>query len=269
MVFLNSTEPDPAPRPLAGRVAVVTGATKNIGLATAHELAGAGADLVITARTAHQLEEVARRLEVVHGGRVVPVAGDICDPGAVDELVSVTMSSFGGVDVVVNNALIRIPPAESTLDATDDDWDAGLAGYIKGPARLLRGLVPSMRARGHGSIVNLVSTAAFSAVPGLGAYGTSKAAMWAWSRYLAAELAPEIRVNAVCPGTTSEEGADAVARSPIWQKILPLVPLARMGAPEECARAVLFLASDASSYTTGQVIFVDGGRVALSSSRSG
>ncbi|MFV0307481.1 MAG: SDR family NAD(P)-dependent oxidoreductase [Desertimonas sp.] len=245
---------------LGGRVALVTGATKNIGLATARALAEAGADLVITARTAERLAEVTAELTALGRGRVLGVPGDVGDPSSIDELVGLITEHFGGADVVVNNALVTVPTPTSILDASDADWDVGVDGYIKGPLRLLRGLVPAMRERGHGSIVNLVSTAGYSVVPGLGAYGTAKAAMWMMTRYLAAELAPQIRVNAVCPGTTTEAARHSSA---IWDEILPLVPLGRMASPDETARAVAFLASADSSYTTGQVLFVDGGRVSL------
>jgi NAD(P)-dependent dehydrogenase (short-subunit alcohol dehydrogenase family) len=249
-----------SPTDLNGRVAVITGATRNIGLATAREFARAGADLVISARSADTLHQVAAELEELGPGRVVPVTGDVTVADDLDRLASSALDSFGGVDVLVNNALV-VMEHDSILDASDTEWEKGLRGYIQGPLRLIRTLAPSMAERGQGSIVNLVSTAGFMPVAGLGAYGVMKSAMWTLTRYLAAELAPQIRVNAVCPGTTSPDGTTEGRET--WERLIKIVPLRRMGGPEESAKPVLFLASSASSYTTGQVIFVDGGRVGL------
>jgi NAD(P)-dependent dehydrogenase (short-subunit alcohol dehydrogenase family) len=246
---------------LDGRVAIITGATRNIGLATARLFADAGADLLVTSRTAETLETVAGELRQDATGRVVAIAGDVCDLAHIEQIARRALDEFGGADVIVNNAFVQMGH-QPLLDTPSDIWQTGLRGYIEGPTLLARHLAPSMAERGHGAVVNVVSTAAFTPVAGLAAYGIMKAAMWASTRYLAAELAPRIRVNAVCPGTTNES-ADAGTNA-TWARVLPLVPLARMATPDETAHAVLHLASDAASYTTGDVIFVDGGRVALS-----
>jgi NAD(P)-dependent dehydrogenase (short-subunit alcohol dehydrogenase family) len=241
---------------------LVTGATKNIGLATARAFADRGANLVIVARSQDRLEQVAEELRERGGGRVVPVATDLTAPDQVAELGPTALEALGGIDVLVNNALVDMGH-DLIVDSDPAVWQSGLDGYLRGPLALIAALADSMAERGRGSIVNLVSTAAFTPVRGLGAYGVMKAAMVAMNRYLAAELAPAIRVNAVCPGTTSEDGTTAGNAN--FERLVDRVPLKRMGTPDETAKAIVFLASDAASYTTGQVLFVDGGRVELSS----
>jgi NAD(P)-dependent dehydrogenase (short-subunit alcohol dehydrogenase family) len=127
-----------------------------------------------------------------------------------------------------------------------------------GPFQLSKGCARRMLAGRGGSIVNVLTTAAFLPLSPMAPYGVTKAALWTMTRYLAKECAPTVRVNAVCPGTTSADGSVTFAS---WYTALPQVPLGRMGLADETAKAVLFLASDASSYTTGQNLFVDGGRV--------
>jgi NAD(P)-dependent dehydrogenase (short-subunit alcohol dehydrogenase family) len=246
---------------MRGRVVVLSGATKNIGLATAKTLARAGAQLVLCARSSGPLNDLANELNAAHGDKTaVAVAGDVTVAEDVAALARPALAAYGGVDVVINNALVDAGHAP-ILEATDDDWRRGFEGYVQGPLRLIGVLRESMAARGHGAIVNVVSTAAFTPVRSLGAYGVSKAAMWSVTRYLARELAPAIRVNAVCPGTTSADGS--TRGSAIWDTLLPRVPLARMGSPDDTAQAITFLCSDAAAYITGDVIFVDGGRVSL------
>jgi NAD(P)-dependent dehydrogenase (short-subunit alcohol dehydrogenase family) len=245
---------------------VITGASRNIGSAIAREFALAGADLVVSSRTRSDLDDIAADLRQRSGRRVVPVAADVSDTDAMAELAAQTLGAFDRVDVVVNNALLVAkspllaqPEARSVVTAPRALWEEGFDGYIHGPMRLLHGLLPAMPDPG-GSVINVISTAGFRIVDGLGVYGVTKAAMWSLTRYLAAELAPGIRVNALCPGTTSPDGeVEVEAHRPLLEK----VPMKRMGAATEAAKAALFLAGDASSYTTGQVLFVDGGRVAL------
>ena len=243
-----------------GRNVVITGATKNIGLAVSRAFAEAGASLVIAARSKELLDEVAGELQLLGAAQVVPVAADLTSPSDVEALARTALEALGGVDVLINNALIDMGHAP-VIETPHDVWQRGVRGYLEAPLQLISAFAPSMRERGQGAVVNMVSTAAFVPVAGLGAYGVAKSAMWTLTRYLAAELAPDIRVNAVCPGTTSADGTTAGNAN--WEKLIARVPLRRMATPDETAGSVLFLASEASSYTTGQVIFVDGGRVAL------
>ncbi|MGV0834370.1 SDR family NAD(P)-dependent oxidoreductase [Mycolicibacterium thermoresistibile] len=253
--------------PLAGQIALITGASKNIGFATASAFAHAGADLVISSSTADTLQEAADRLREQTGRRVLPVVADARDAAAMTDLAHEGLSEFGRIDIVMNNALLvgknplqQTDSGQSVLEAPAELWTDGIDGYIHGPLALLRPVVPIMRENGRGSIINVLSTAVFSIVDGMGVYAVTKAAMWSWTQYLAAELAPDVRVNAISPGTVSASGE---LENEGHRPLLAKVPMRRMGAAAECARAALFLASEASSYTTGQVLHVDGGRVAL------
>ena len=164
------------------------------------------------------------------------------------------------IDVLVNNATSGGRPY-SGLATSPEQWRDTIEVNVSAPFELCRACVPGMQARGRGSVINVLSTAAFAVVPPMLAYGAMKSALWTMTRYLARECAPAVRVNAICPGTINDGGALKV---PTWSKLLPLTALNRVGDPDELACAALFLASDASSYTTGEVVFVDGGRVLTS-----
>jgi NAD(P)-dependent dehydrogenase (short-subunit alcohol dehydrogenase family) len=246
---------------LAGRVAVVTGASRNIGFAIAELFARHGASLVVNSMNVDALEDVAEHLRSIGDGKVVVAAGDVCDPATTTKIIDAALGDLGGADIIVNNALIDGGRDGFTLlDAPRSAWDRQLGGYLHTPLRLAAALAPSMTARGHGSIVNVVSGAAFTPMSGMATYGVTKATMWAMTRHLAKELAPDIRVNALCPGTTSASGElELEAMRPLVAR----VPLERLGTAAETAKAALFLASDGSSYTTAQLLFVDGGRSEL------
>jgi NAD(P)-dependent dehydrogenase (short-subunit alcohol dehydrogenase family) len=246
---------------LDGRTALVTGASRNIGAAIAHAFAEAGARLVVNARGAEALDAFAAELRTTWGAQVTPIAADLARPSDVERLIATIGSEVGAIDVLVNNATSsgRARP-DASLATTADDWQDAMQVNVTAPFALSRAFAPGMRERGRGAIVNVLSTAAFAVVPPMLAYAATKSALWTMTKYLARELAPEVRVNAICPGTVNEGGALKV---PTWAKLLPLTALARVGDPRELAGAALFLASDASSYSTGQVIFCDGGRIML------
>lgn len=249
------------PHRLEGRVAVVTGASRNIGYAVAQALSRAGASVVINGVDGEGLEAARKRLQEDAPSPVVAVGGDICDSAVTARIVAETIEIFGGVDILVNNALIDGGiDGFAVLDAPRESWDRKLEGYVHAPLRLLREMYPSMRERGHGAVINVVSGVAFTPITPMGTYGVTKAAMVALTRQLARELAPEIRVNALCPGTTSEDG---VLAHQAMRPLLDKVPMKRMGRAAEAALGAVYLASDASSYTTGHVLFVDGGRTEL------
>jgi NAD(P)-dependent dehydrogenase (short-subunit alcohol dehydrogenase family) len=159
----------------------------------------------------------------------------------------------------VNNATAAGRP-DSCLATTPEMWRAASEVNVMAPFELCRAFAPGMRERGWGSVINILSTAGFAVVPPMLAYAAMKSALWTMTKYLARELAPEVRVNAICPGTVNEGGEMKV---PTWARLLPLTALGRVGDPRELAGAAVFLASQASSYSTGQVIFCDGGRVML------
>jgi NAD(P)-dependent dehydrogenase (short-subunit alcohol dehydrogenase family) len=244
---------------LDGRTALVTGASRNIGAAISRALAAAGADVLINARDTGRLEACGAKLREEFPVRVTPIAADLSDPTERARLIDAIGECAGGVDILINNATSSGRP-DGGLATTAEMWRSAVEMNVTAPFELCRAFVPEMRRRGKGAIINILSTAAFTVVPPMLAYGAMKSALWTMTKYLARECAPEVRVNAICPGTVQEGGELKV---PSWSRLLPLTALGRIGDPGELACAALFLASDASSYTTGQVIFVDGGRVML------
>lgn len=241
---------------LDGRRAVITGGSRNIGAAIARALASAGADLILNARDRPALDAFAETVRRRYRVDVVTIGGDISLTETRVRLF-VAAAQRGGIDILVNNATGGGRP-QSGIDTSPEIWSEAMAANVVAPFELCQGLIPGMKARGRGAVINMLSTAAFAVVPPMLAYGAMKSALWTMTKYLARECAPEVRVNAICPGTVQEGGELKVAS---WAKLLPLSALGRVGEPDELACAALFLASDASSYTTGQVIFVDGGRV--------
>ena len=242
---------------LDGKVALVTGGTGVIGRAIALRLAEAGADVIIVARRAGPLAEAAREMSRTSGSQVVAVTGDVGQPDSVRSILDGAESAFGRIDVLVNNTF-AIGGEAPVIDLEVDDWDEPWRVNVMGPFMLSKGCARRMLAAGSGSIINVLTTAAFLPMSPMSPYGVTKAALWMLTRYLAKECAPAVRVNAICPGTTSTDGEVTFEA---WRSVLPHVPLGRMGDARETAEAALFLASDASSYTTGQNLFVDGGRV--------
>ena len=242
---------------LDGRTALISGASRNIGAAISRAFAEAGAGLVINARTQDALDTCAFELRERYGVPVLAVAADLSQAAERGRLIETIAAAGLEIDVLVNNATSGGRP-DSGLATTDQQWRDALEVNVTTPFELCRAFVPGMQARGWGSVINVLSTAAFAVVPPMLAYGAMKSALWTMTRYLARECAPAVRVNAICPGTIQEGGALKV---PSWSKLLPLTALNRVGDPDELACAALFLASDAGSYTTGEVVFVDGGRV--------
>lgn len=247
---------DDVTRPLAGRVAVVTGASRNIGAALVAGLARAGAEVVAVARGEELVRSVAADVTATTGQTVHVCVADVATPDGVEK-VGLACRDLGGVDVLVNNAASAGTAPGPVLEQSEEDWDAVWATNVMAPLRLTRALWPMMRTRPGANVVNVVSGSGFLPSPGIGAYAVSKAALWMLTRQLAVELAPDIRVNALCPGLTSPDGEPA---HPAHEALLPLVPMGRLARPEEMVGAVLYLVSDAASYTTGEVIFVNGGR---------
>jgi NAD(P)-dependent dehydrogenase (short-subunit alcohol dehydrogenase family) len=243
-----------SPVSLEGKVALITGATMNIGRSIAQAYAEAGAKLVITARTRSDLDKTASELSSL-GCDVLPVAGDVADPTAAERTVGEAEAAFGKIDVLVNNAYHAGSARPFALEVPSEDWDRCWRTNVLGPYRYMQLTCRQMMQTG-GSIINVLSIAAFQHVPGMTAYAATKAALWSLTRYVATEMAPNVRVNAISPGPVSEDG---LPRTPGMARVAPLVPLQRIGRPDEVANVALFLASDASSYVTAQVIGVDGG----------
>jgi 7-alpha-hydroxysteroid dehydrogenase len=242
---------------LDGRVAVVTGAGRGIGAATALAFAQAGADVVIGARSADQLDAVAAEVERV-GRRAISVPGDLSTRDGLSILVDAAVDGFGGVDVVVNNVGGSMPQA--FMDTSEKAFDGALRWNVTTAFNLTQLAVPHLLERSGANVVNIASTAGLFASRGFAAYGTAKAALIHLTRELAQDLAPKVRVNAVCPGSIATSALDIVLQTPeLEQAMKDGTPLGRLGEAEEIAAAALYFASPAGAYTTGQWLGVDGG----------
>lgn len=242
---------------LRGKRVIISGASSGIGLETARMLVRGGAEVGLVARTAEPLAAVAEEL----GDAAWARAGDVADPDSVRGLAEEAANRWGAVDGLVNNAGVA-PMA--TLDATETDvWDETFAVNVRGPFLLCRELGEMLRQGVGSAVVNVSSTLAVKAIPGMAAYNSSKAALNQLTRSLALEWAPEVRVNAVM---------SAVVDTPIHalrgmtseqvKEMGGLHPLGRVGRPADVAAMIIFLLSDAAAWMTGAIIPVDGGMLA-------
>jgi NAD(P)-dependent dehydrogenase (short-subunit alcohol dehydrogenase family) len=247
---------------LTGRVAIVTGASSGIGYATAILFAQAGASIVASARRQPQLDELVARIEA-SGGRAVAVAGDVRDEALARSLVDEAVGRFGGLDIAFNNAGVvgeMGPVPETSLSAWRDCIDTNLTSAFLGA----KYQVPALLARGGGSLI-FTSTFVGHCVgmPGMAAYGAAKAGLIGLVRVLAAEWgAKGVRANAILPGGTDTPASFTNAPGVTAEQVAfveGLHALKRIAAPEEIARSVLYLASEASSFVTGSAMLVDGG----------
>ena len=239
------------------KVAIVTGAGRGIGAATAIGLAQAGADVVISARTADQLDRVAAAVEEA-GRRAVVVPADLSDLEAVAALVDRARDAFGRLDLVVNNVGGAMP--RPFMDTSPGRLEQAFHFNVSTAHALLRPAVPLMLEGGGGSAVNISSAIGRMAGRGYVAYGTAKGALTHYTRLAAADLAPRIRVNAIAVGSVATSALDIVMESDELRTAVESgTPLKRLGQPEEIAAAVLYLASDAGAYITGKILEVDVG----------
>ena len=242
---------------LTDRVAIVTGAGRGIGAASAMALAEAGADVVLSARTAEQLRDVADRIEAA-GRRAVVVPADLNELDAVAALAETANDRFGRVDVLVNNVGGTMP--RPLLDTSPRYMEAAFHFNVATAHALVRAAVPHMLDAGGGSIVNISSVMGRVSGRGYLAYGTAKAALAHYTRLAAKDLSPRIRVNAVGVGSASTSALDLVMESDELRTAMEAAtPLGRIADAEEIAAVVLFLASPASSFLTGKIVEADGG----------
>jgi 7-alpha-hydroxysteroid dehydrogenase len=239
------------------QVAVVTGAGRGIGAAAAVALAEAGANVVIAARTAEQLETTAERMKDA-GRRAHAVVADLSDLDATASLAGAAKEEFGRLDIVVNNVGGAMP--RPFLDTSPGRLEQAFHFNVATAHALLRAAVPLMLEGDGGSVVNISS--AIGRVRGRGylAYGTAKAALSHYTRLAAADLAPRIRVNAIAVGSVATSALDVVMQSDeLRTAIESATPLGRLGEPEDIAAAVVYLSSPAGSFVTGKILEVDGG----------
>jgi NAD(P)-dependent dehydrogenase (short-subunit alcohol dehydrogenase family) len=242
---------------LRDSVVVVTGASKGIGRALALGAAREGARVLLAYRSDSEGAHAAVDEIRAGGGEAIAVRADISQVAEIEALFQTALAEFGGVDVLVNNA--AIPGWANVFDTTEAQWDAVMATNLKGTFFCSLEAAKLMRGRGRGSIVNVSSNVAALGVRNLVAYATSKGGIHALTKQLAVELAPYgIRVNTFAPGPTVVDRnlADDPDYESTWAEV---VPLRRTASPEEMVGAAVFLASDESSYMTGQLFYVDGG----------
>jgi len=242
---------------VTGKAAVVTGAGRGIGAATAVALAQAGADVLISARTEAELAKVAREIEQA-GRRAVTVPADLAELDAMTGLVDTALAAFGRLDIVVNNVGGAMP---RPFMATKPRHLADAFQFNVGTAhRLTQASVPALLATGGGSVISITSAVGRTAGRGYLAYGTAKAALAHYTRLAAADLAPRIRVNAIAVGSVQTSALDIVLTDDeLRGQMERATPLGRIGDPEDVAAAVVFLASPAGGYITGKILEVDGG----------
>lgn len=243
---------------LDGKAAVITGAGKGIGAAIATAFAQAGADVVITARTADDLDAVAEEVER-HGRRALVHPGDVNDLALLADLVEISARQLGGVDIVVNNAGGSV--SYPFMDTTVEQLERSFHFNVSVPFELTRLAVPHILERGGGAVVNIGSVAGQKAVRGSLTHSLTKSALGQLTRLMAVELAPRIRVNAVLPGAIE---TDALRRfldekgEGIRETMIARTSMRRNGVPEDIAPAVLYLASPAASWVSGRLLEVDG-----------
>jgi NAD(P)-dependent dehydrogenase (short-subunit alcohol dehydrogenase family) len=251
---------------LDGKVALITGATSGIGRATAVLFAGEGAAVAVVGRDTDRGHEVEEQIHSA-GGRAIFIPVDVRRADDCERSVGETVAAFGRLDVLFNNAGVYVE--NDTLGCSEDEWDAQVDTSLKGAFLMSKFALPHMIAGGSGSIVNCASGWGIVGGEKAVAYCAAKGGMIVMTKAMAIDHGPQgIRVNAVCPGDTDTpmERVDAEHKGWSWDEYVHWAtdgrPIARMASPDEIARAVLFLASDESSFITGAVLPVDGGGVA-------
>lgn len=243
---------------LKGKVALITGASRGIGKAAAIGMAQAGADIAIASRKLPDLEKVAEEVRKT-GKKCLPVAAHVGRLDEINQLVNKVVEEFGKIDILVNNAATN-PTMAQALDVDERGWDAIMNLNLKGLFFLSQAVARIMMEKGGGKIVNVASIAGIS--PDLlPVYSISKAGVIMATKVMAQQWALyHIRANAVAPGLTKTRFSEALWNNPdILNIAMSRTPMARVAEPEEMVGAIIYLASEASSYVTGQVIAVDGG----------
>ncbi len=242
-----------------GKVALVTGGARGLGRTMATALAQAGATIAIAARTLASCEEAAAGISAETGRDAKAFAADVTSAADVDRLVAAVEAELGSIDILVNNAGTNIRgPVEQFSEA---DWDTVVDTNLKGPFLCARAIGPRMVRRGWGRVVNMGSVLGAIALPGRAPYCSSKAGIINLTRVLALEWAGTgVTANAICPGAFGTELNRPLLDDPVkYKQFVSRIPMGRWGEVEELAGAVVFLASNASSYVTGSALFVDGG----------
>ena len=243
---------------LTGKVAVVTGASRGLGQTFGRALARAGADLVITSRTIDSLASFQREVEGM-GRRAVPLALDVRDEGSIRQMVRDAVAAFDRIDILVNNAGCNV--RKKAVDVTWEDWNLILDTNLRGAFFVAQSVAREMIPRGRGRIINIGSVTSVFGYAGLAPYGASRGGIRQLTMSLADDWGPHgITVNCLAPGWFKTEQNKVMYEDPEWVAYLvDRIPMRRPGRPTDLAGPVVFLASDASEYVTGQTLLVDGG----------
>ena len=241
---------------LQDKVAIITGGTSGMGRDTAYVFAEEGAKVVITGRNEARAKEVVENIES-NGGEALYVIADMTNRDELKQIVDKTVEAFGTVDILFNNA--GILSTTPTMQIELDEWDAAMQVNVTSALTLTKLVAPLMKEKGNGIIINTGSIAGTSARWGPVGYCTSKHAMSGLTKALARELGPEIRVNAILPGAIATAMLDSAGGEDAMEPMKQMSPLKRIGRGREIGTVALFLATDDSSFITGQLIRVDGG----------
>ena len=255
---MNVSEKPAAPR-VDGATAIVTGSGRGIGRAIACALAAGGARVVVTGRTAADLDRTVDDIKRA-GGEALPVVMDVTRMTDVTAMVDATVRRFGPPDILVNNAGIQIT-RKPLVDVSEDEWLAEFDVNVHGVFRCSKAVAPHMLQRRQGAVLNVASVVGAVGRANLAGYSAGKAAIIQLTRALSREWAGHgIRVNGIAPGYTQTDPVERLLADPAQRnRMLGLIPLGRVGSPEEIAAVALFLVSPAASFMTGQTVFVDGG----------
>ncbi|MFN3652139.1 MAG: SDR family NAD(P)-dependent oxidoreductase [Armatimonadota bacterium] len=247
---------------LEGRVALVTGGSKGLGLEMARALAAAGADVAITSRNQAEVEEAARLVREETGRRTLGIEADAGVAADADRMVARTAAELGRLDILVNNAGIN--RHAFVQDQGEEDWNAVLQIDLNGPMLCTRAAVRQMLAQGYGRVINISSIFGLVGYQKRGAYCASKGALVNLTKCYAVELAQTgITVNCICPGPFETPMTAKLVQGANREDFTNRIPMGRWGSPQELVGAVLYFASDAAAFTTGAVLAVDGGWTAI------
>jgi NAD(P)-dependent dehydrogenase (short-subunit alcohol dehydrogenase family) len=246
------------PFDLTGKTAIVTGASRGLGRTYANALARAGADVVVTSRNAGDLRETREEIEA-HGRRAVGIALDVRSQESIAAMVAIAHCALGQIDILVNNAGCNV--RKPAIDVTWDDWNQVLDTNLRGPFFVAQAVARHMIPRRFGRIINVGSVTSVNGSAGLGPYGASRGGIRQLTMSLADDWGPHgITVNCLAPGWFKTKQNAVLYEDAEWVSYLSdRIPLKRTGQPEDLEGAVVFLASDASAYITGQTLLVDGG----------